>query len=98
MARLRRSGRVSFLRVNDRGGFGPSDDFLDAEAIGKISSEPTHAFGFTLRNDERLPSHQAMLDLLRDGLVHNQVQTTVEYDLEDGRSNGFVIRIELRPT
>jgi hypothetical protein len=98
MARLRRSGRITFLRVNDRGGFGPNDDFIDVEAIGKISSEPTHGFGFTLRDDDRLPSHQGMLDLLRDGIIHNQLQTTVEYDLEDGRTNGLVIRVELRPT
>ena len=97
MELIRRSGRVTFLRVNDRSGYGPNDDFIDGEAIGKLSSEPTHAFGFTLRNDDRLPAHQGMLDLLRDGLIHSQLQTTVDYYLEEGHNNGMVIRVELRP-
>lgn len=95
MARLRRSGEVTFLRVHDRGGYGPPDDFLSEEAIGAISSEPDHRFGVFLRDDDNLPAHEGMLALLRDGLLHD-VETTVEYDLEDTRKHGSAIRVELR--
>lgn len=96
--RLRRTGRVSFLRVHRlRGGFGPEDDFIEGEAVGRVTAAPEQTFGMTLRNDDQLPAHQGMLDLLRDGLVHDNLRTTVEYDLEEGRQNGVLIRVELRP-
>ena len=97
MARLRRSGRITFLRVHERGtGFGPADDHIDVEAVAQISGEPRHFFGMTLRNDGRLPSHEGMLDLLRDGLTNDNPGVTVEYDIDDGRTNGILIRVELR--
>jgi hypothetical protein len=42
-----------------------------------------------------------MLALLRDGLVHrDHIRTTVNYDLDvqDGRKNGRLVRVELRPS
>lgn len=105
MAHFRRSGKVFYLRVHNRGGYGPDDDKLDEEAIGGIDSEPDHRFGIALRDDGDLPANRAMFDLLCNGLLHD-VETTVEYDVdrsekrEDGtdRRNGSAFRVELRPT
>ena len=100
MARLRYSGDITRLRAHERGtGFGPRDDHIDVEAVGQISSEPRHFFGLRLRTDDTLPSREVMFALLRDGLVHDQLQTTVEYDIntDDGKRNGILIRVELRP-
>lgn len=101
MAMIARSGSVTFLRVHDlHSGYGPPDDKIDGELVAKVSGEPVHAFGTTLRSDSRLPSHEGMLALLRDGLVHaDTVRTTVNYDidLENGKQNGRLVRVELRP-
>lgn len=96
MTRLRRSGRIDLLRVHElKTRFGPDNDRIDVEVVAKVDAEPGHAFGTTLRNDDRLPSHEGMLALLRDGITHD-LETTVEYDLDEGRSNGTLIRVELR--
>src|SRR5204863_3012370 len=61
---LERSGLVTFLRVHDLGtGFGPPFDFIDVEAVIKLDTSPTDAYGFQLRNDRHRPSRQGMLDL-----------------------------------
>lgn len=94
---LRRTGRIDFLRVHARGGYGPPDDHLSEDAIAGIDAEPGHRFGVYLRDDDKLPVHQAMVNLLRDGLIHD-VETTVEYfvDTDAGRTNGETLRVELR--
>lgn len=100
MALLRRSGRVTFLRAHQiHGKYGPDHDQIDVEFVGRVSGESDHTFGQTLRNDDRLPSHQAMFQLLRDGLVHDHLETTVDYhiDLDDDDTNGLLERVELRP-
>jgi hypothetical protein len=102
MAMLRASGTVTFLRVHNlNSGFGPPGDVIDGELVGQVSGAPDHFFGTTLRNDAQLPSHEGMLALLRDGLVHrDHIRTTVDYDLDvqDGRKNGRLVRVELRPS
>lgn len=96
MARLRKSGKLTFLRAHDGGfGFGPDSDHIDGDVIGRISAEPDHAFGLEMRNDNKLPAHEAMFALLRDGF-NQDWDTTVEYDLDDNRKNGDLFRIELR--
>jgi hypothetical protein len=96
MPRLRRSGNLTFLRAHELGtGFGPDDDFIDVELVSRIDAEPNHAFGLQLRNGDERPSHEGMAALLRDSF--NQAwETTVEYDLDEGRQNGILIRVELR--
>lgn len=98
MPRLRRSGEVTFLRAHERGTkYGPDHDQIDVEFVGRVSGAPADTFGATLRDDGRLPSHEAMFQLLRDGIVHSNLQTTVEYDIGEERSNGTLVRVELRP-
>ena len=92
---MRRSGKLTFLRVHRLGGgFGPDDDFIEGEVVARIDSEPGVAFGFELRDDDGGPAHQGMLSLLRDALAHDW-SVTVEYDLDPGKSNGDLIRVEL---
>lgn len=97
MALLRRTGDLTLLRAHERGsGFGPDDDFIDVEVVGKISSEPDHAFGLEMRDNDELPAHEAMFALLRDGL-RDDLDVTVEYDIDEDRQNGLLLRVELRP-
>jgi hypothetical protein len=94
--RLRRSGNLFFLRAHELGtGFGPDDDHIDVELVARIDAEPEHSFGAELRDNDARPSHEGMLALLRDGFNHGW-ETTVEYDLDEGRRNGILIRVELR--
>lgn len=95
MPLIRTEGKLIFLRVHRlETGFGGEGDKIEGEVVGKISSQPTHAFGFTLRRNPDLPTHQAMLDLLRDAFA-NDWTLTVEYELDEGDRNGQVLRIEL---
>jgi len=100
MGIVRRSGQVTFLRAHRLGGkYGPPDDQIDVEFVGRVDSSD-HTFGNTLRPGEELPSHEAMFQLLRDGIVHREtLETTVDYDIDtDERTSGIVIRVELRPS
>jgi hypothetical protein len=96
MARLQDSGKLTFLRVNDvETGFGPADDFINAEVIMKLSSEPDLAMGFKLRDDGNRPARQGMLDLLRDAFSNNWT-VVVDYDIDSGKKNGMAMRVALR--
>lgn len=83
------SGRVSFLRIND-GGFGPPNDFLDAEVIFMLDTEPGRAFGVKLEN----PAREGMLALLRDAFT-NSFDVTIDYNQVSGRFNSIAFRIAL---
>lgn len=92
---LQRTGVITFLRVHDFGtGFGPATDFVDVEAVIKLDSVPTDAFGFQLRNDRNRPSRQGMLDLLRDAFFGGHA-VTIDYFMIPGRHNGRIIRVAL---
>jgi hypothetical protein len=92
---LEQTGIITFLRAHDLGsGFGPPTDFLDAEAVIKLDTSPDDAFGFQLRNDQFLPSRQAMLDLLRDAFSRNH-RVTIDYLIVPGRHNGVILRVAL---
>lgn len=91
-AQLNASGKVTMLRVHDLGtGFGPPSDFIDVEVVIFLDSQPGKGFGFQLRNDNKLPARQGMLDLLRDGFAHNFV-VNIDYIPEPGRNNALIIR------
>ncbi len=60
-------GRITLLRVHDPGtGYGPADDFTDAEVIVWLDSQPQKAFALRLRPDAHRPVAQCMLSVLRD--------------------------------
>ena len=60
-------GLITLLRVHDPGtGYGPPDDFTDAEVIVWLDSQPEKAFALRLRDDAHRPAAEGMLDLLRD--------------------------------
>jgi len=91
---LSATGKLTFLRVNDPGtGFGPATDFLNAEAIVLLDSQPGRGFGFTLRKDSEEADHRGMLDLLRLAFRQNR---TVRLDyIRTGLRNGRIIRVEI---
>jgi len=67
------TGQISLLRINDVGtGYGPPEDFLDAEVIVLLDSEPEKAFGLQLRSDANRPMADGMLGLLRDCFNRNR--------------------------
>jgi hypothetical protein len=95
MALLAASGKVSFLRVHDVGtGFGPPQDFIDAEAVVKLNTQPNLAMGFQIRNDTNQAARQGMLDLLRDAFNNNWT-VSIDYNIDPGKSNGIAIRVAL---
>lgn len=88
-------GRLTFLRVHERGmGYGPSDDFLDAEAIVKLDSAPKESFGLKLRDDTHLPAREGMLELLQLAYRKN-LTVGVEYMIDAGKHNGTIVRTYL---
>jgi hypothetical protein len=95
MALLNFSGRLTLLRVHDRGTkFGPPNDQIDVEVVFKLNSHPDNAFGFTLRNDANGPAHRGMLELLRSGFDHNWLVST-DAEIGTGKKNGKSIRVWL---
>ena len=92
-ARLNASGKISLLRVHDKGSkYGPANDQIDVEVVVQLGSKPGEAYGFTLRNDDQRPAHQGMLDLLRDALEHDWT-VFIDYDLATGKKNGRLVRV-----
>lgn len=90
--RLIATGQLTFLRVHEVGsGFGPSDDFIDVEAVVKLSTLQGKSLGFQLRGNAEGPAHSGMLDLLRDAFASGW-PVTIEYDIEPGKSNGVILR------
>jgi hypothetical protein len=96
-ADLREStGKITFLRVHDVGtGFGPPSDFIDVEVVIQLDSRPGESFGFQLRADANRAARQGMLDLLRDAFENN-LNVTIDYNIEPPKRNGVIIRVALR--
>lgn len=86
-------GRVSYLRVHERGtGFGPPNDNLnDAEVIVRFDNNPS-AFGFGLRPGDKMPAAQAMFALLQDAFSAGAT-VRIEYEKRPGCSNHYVLRV-----
>jgi hypothetical protein len=92
---LQGSGRIMMLRVHELGtGYGPWDDFLDAEVVIRLDSQPDNALGFQLRSDDFRPAREGMLNLLRDAFNHDWI-VTVDYWIEPGLQNGQLMRVWL---
>jgi hypothetical protein len=89
-------GRITLLRAHDVGtGFGPPNDFLDAEVIVQLDSTPGKSYGFQLRTDAFKPSRRGMFDLLRKAFAANR---RVRIDFErTGVRSGRIIRVMLSP-
>ena len=95
MALLNFSGRLTMLRVHDKGTkFGPPSDQIDVEVVFKLHSHPDKAFGFTLRSDTNGPAHRGMLDLLRSAFDRNW-QVSTDAEIGSGKKNGKSIRVWL---
>jgi CARDB len=89
---LSASGRITFLRTNDPGsGFGPPSDFLDAEVIIQLDSQPGKSFGFQLRADTEEYARQGMLSTLRSAFRTNRT-VVIDY-YRTGIHNGRIIRV-----
>jgi hypothetical protein len=89
-------GKPTFLRVHDVGtGFGPPDDFLDAEVVVRLDAEPLKAFGFQLRAGRDEAARRGMLDVLRDGFRSDR-PVRVEY-VRTGFRHNRIIRVTRLP-
>ena len=90
---LTATGHLTLLRVHDVGtGWGPANDFLDAEVIIRLDTKPGEAFGFQLRDDANRPVRQGMLDLLRDALNADRA-VTIDYFSVAGHLNSQLFRV-----
>ena len=86
------TGRISLLRVHDKGtGYGPPSDFIDAEVIVWLDSEPEKAFGFQLRDNAERRVAEGMLALLRDAFNANRV-VRLEF-IRSGCRTGRIMRV-----
>jgi photosystem II stability/assembly factor-like uncharacterized protein len=89
---LSASGKISFLRANDLGtGFGPPTDFLDAEIIVQLNTQPGKSFGFQLRADNEEDARDGMLATLRSAFRGNRT-VLIDY-FRTGIHNGRIIRV-----
>ena len=91
------SGRLSLLRVHDRGTkFGPPTDQIDVEVVVQFVGQPAGAgaFGMQLRTDANGPAREGMLSLLRDGFNHNWI-VNLDFDRPPGRKNVVLFRVWL---
>jgi len=92
---LEKTGKIIFLRAHDLGtAYGPPNDQLDVEAVFILNAIGDGAYGFQLRNDDKLPARQAMFSLLRDAFVNN-LPVTADYLIDPGKKNGIAIRVAL---
>ena len=92
---LEKTGKIVFLRAHDLGtGYGPPNDELDVEAVFILNAIGDGAYGFQLRNDDKLPARQAMFSLLRDAFVNN-LTVIADYLIDPGKQNGIAIRVAL---
>jgi hypothetical protein len=92
---LQKTGKIVFLRAHDAGtGYGPAYDYLDVEAVFILNALDGGAYGFQLRNDDKLPARQAMFSLLRDAYVNN-FAVTADYEIDPEKQNGIAFRIAL---
>jgi hypothetical protein len=92
---LEKTGKLVFLRAHDLGtGYGPANDELDVEAVFILNALNDGSYGFQLRNDDNLPTRQAMFALLRDAFVHD-LTVIADYVIEPGHHNGVAIRVAL---
>ena|SRR5215213_3311476 len=90
-----RDGKLTFLRSHDVGtGFGPDDDFIDVEAVIGLDTAQGMGFGFQLRPDGSSVAHQGELDLLRDAFNNNWT-VTIDYEIEEDKKNGVIVRTTL---
>jgi len=97
MARLSAKGNVKLLRVNERGdAFGSQSDRITAEVILQLVGDDRRSFGFRMLADANLPVRSGYLDLLRDALNHGHT-VNIEFDIEDGKTKGTIVRLWLTP-
>jgi hypothetical protein len=89
-------GRIDFLRVHDVGtGYGPPTDFLDAEVVVRLDSDPRNAFGFQLREGTDEAKNAAMLSGLQSAFTR-RTPVTLEY-VRTGFRIGRIIRVAVTP-
>lgn len=85
-------GVPNFLRAHSvGGGFGPPSDKIDVEAVVKLDTFPTRAFGVKLRPDTTSSSQLQMFKLLRDAFREGH-RVRIEF-LHTGFNNGEIIRV-----
>lgn len=95
MGLVNTSGRLSLLRVHDRGTkFGPPTDQIDVEVVVAFQGRPNDFFGFQLRQDANEPVREGMLGLMRDGFNHNWI-VNLDFDQQPNRHNSVLIRVWL---
>lgn len=97
MPLLNTRGKVTLLRVNERGDrFGAASDNITAEVIFTLDREPQRAFGFRLLDDDNLPVRHGYLDLLRDALTYGH-EVHIDFEIDEGKTKGEIIRCWLTP-
>ncbi len=91
---LNTQGNITYLRAHALGsGYGPSNDFIDAEIIIKLDNKPGMAFGFQLRdNNNDTAVRQAMFDILLESYQNNW-PVHIDYWINEGQKNGVIHRV-----
>ena len=86
------TGKITSLRLTELGSsstYGPPGETIQAEAVFQIDSLSDMAFGIQRRNDDLLPSHQGILNLLLEAFANNWT-VNFEYTAYAGSNNGML--------
>jgi hypothetical protein len=85
-------GRITLLRVHDlETGYGPPDDFTDAEVIVVLDTQTEKAFALRLRADTHRAAAEGMLALLQDAFNAGR-RVRIEF-IRTGCRIGDILRV-----
>jgi hypothetical protein len=85
------AGKINFLRAHDLGtGYGPANDYLDAEVVLHLNSNPNTTLGFQLRQGQFLPEHRKMLSILQNAF-YQDITVSIDY-VKVAPTKGVILR------
>ncbi len=87
------TGNITLFRAQTEGlEIGDKKDFLDAEVLVTLDSEPGKVFG--IRYHENKPANGAIIDTLREAYINNK-PVTIQHRFSPGKTNLKIIWVQL---
>jgi len=87
------TGKITLFRAQTEGlEIGNEKDFLDAEVLVTLDTEPGKVFG--IRYHETKPATGAIVDTLREAYINNK-PVTIQHRFSPGKTNLKIIWVQL---